>query len=228
MMKFLKVYYDWQEGTDTLSDAEFGRLIRALLDYAQTGNRPELQGAEKHIFPIVKLQVDRDRQSYEKNCENGSKGGRPKTETNPLEPKITHDNPTEPTITQRNQEQEQEQDQDITNSAASSAPPVISLVQNDGNLYGVSQPQINRWQELYPAVDVLAELRKMAGWLEANSRNRKTKGGMARFAANWLSRVQDKSRPVAPVPEDGRSEISVIRKRIEEERTGKLLRGDFS
>ena len=42
----------------------------------------------------------------------------------------------------------------------------------------------------------MQQLRKMCGWLDANPKNRKTKGGILKFANGWLAREQDKPRKV--------------------------------
>ena len=49
-----------------------------------------------------------------------------------------------------------------------------------------------KWSQLYPNVDVLQQLRNMAGWCDANPTKRKTRGGIKRFIAAWLAREQDK------------------------------------
>lgn len=72
-------------------------------------------------------------------------------------------------------------------------PSVISLLLNDKTEYPVYQEDINNWAELYPAVDVLQELRKMKGWLDANPERRKTKRGIKRFINSWLSKEQDRN-----------------------------------
>lgn len=69
--------------------------------------------------------------------------------------------------------------------------PVISLVLNDKSNFPVYQKQVNEWEELYPAVNVMQELRKMSGWLNSNPKKRKTKSGILRFINSWLSREQD-------------------------------------
>lgn len=71
-------------------------------------------------------------------------------------------------------------------------PSVISLILNDKSLYDITQEQIDHWGELYPAVDVMQELRSMKGWLESNPAKRKTSRGILRFITSWLSRAQDK------------------------------------
>lgn len=71
-------------------------------------------------------------------------------------------------------------------------PPVFSLPLNDKSEWPILREQIGQWQELYPAVDVMQQLRNMRGWLEANPRRRKTRNGISRFVTGWLSREQDR------------------------------------
>lgn len=82
---------------------------------------------------------------------------------------------------------------------AADAPPVISLPLNDGTFYDVSENDRAKWSQLYPNVDVLQQLRNMAGWCDANPTKRKTRGGIKRFITAWLAREQDNGRgPVVP------------------------------
>ena len=69
---------------------------------------------------------------------------------------------------------------------------VIALPLNDGTEYGVEQSSVDKWTSLYPAVDVMQELRKMAGWLDANRTKRKTRRGIEKFINSWLAREQDR------------------------------------
>ncbi len=69
---------------------------------------------------------------------------------------------------------------------------VISLPLNDGSEFRITHDDIDGWADLYPAVDILQELRKMRGWCDANPRKRKTKNGIRRFIASWLAREQDR------------------------------------
>jgi hypothetical protein len=74
-------------------------------------------------------------------------------------------------------------------------PSIIQLTLNDKTLYDVTQNDFKEYEELYPNVDIMQELRKMKGWLNANPTKRKTKRGIKRFINNWLSREQDKPKP---------------------------------
>lgn len=66
------------------------------------------------------------------------------------------------------------------------------MILNDGTYFHVSADDFNKWAALYPAVDVMQELRKMVGWCDNNPRRRKTKSGIRRFINNWLAGAQDK------------------------------------
>lgn len=73
-----------------------------------------------------------------------------------------------------------------------SAPPVITLPLNDKTEHEITQDDVDHWKELYPAVDVMTELRKMKGWCEGNPAKRKTRRGIVRFVNAWLAKEQDR------------------------------------
>lgn len=77
---------------------------------------------------------------------------------------------------------------------------VIELQLNDKSQYPVYKEDIARWGELYPAVDIMRELRKMVGWIEANPKKRKTRTGIKRFINSWLSKAQDKGGNLVEMP----------------------------
>lgn len=73
-----------------------------------------------------------------------------------------------------------------------SKPPVILLPLNDGTEYSVTEEQCHEWAGLYPAVDVIQQLRGMRGWLLSNKTKRKTARGIERFITSWLAKEQDR------------------------------------
>lgn len=85
---------------------------------------------------------------------------------------------------------------------ATHAPPVVELPLNDGDIYPVTQEQAAEWGSLYPAVDVMQQLRAMKGWLNANPAKRKTRRGILRFVNGWLSREQDRGRGAPAKPSE--------------------------
>ena len=60
MASYVKAFYDWPEQMSALKDEEKGRLFVAILKYAETGEIPEMQGAERILFPVFKAQIDRE------------------------------------------------------------------------------------------------------------------------------------------------------------------------
>lgn len=58
------VYYRYRETMKELSDAEFGRLMRAALEYGATEEVLELKGNEKFLFDTLKFQIDIEKAPY--------------------------------------------------------------------------------------------------------------------------------------------------------------------
>ncbi len=58
---YIKLFVDYLDAIEPLGDAERGRLFTALLQYARSGEVPQLCGNERFLFPMMRAQVDRDR-----------------------------------------------------------------------------------------------------------------------------------------------------------------------
>lgn len=91
--------------------------------------------------------------------------------------------------------------EDVVDIGATPPTPAILLPLNTGAEHPVLETQLPEYKALYPAVDVMGELRKMRGWLLANKANRKTAGGIERFIANWLAKEQDRARIATTAPQ---------------------------
>ncbi len=113
-MNYVKLHTDALFAYKRLSDTEFGRAIRAILQYAEDGTEADLPGKESIMYDVLREQVERDRKSYDKKVkaqrENGSKGGRPRKDEKPKETHGFSINPTEPKETQKSQEKEKEKE----------------------------------------------------------------------------------------------------------------------
>lgn len=102
----------------------------------------------------------------------------------------------------QSQSQSQYESESNTNDCAEQAPappPVATLPLNDDSEYPVTQEQVDEWKELYPAVDVMQQLRCMRGWLNANKTRRKTRAGILRFINGWLAKEQNRGRASPPL-----------------------------
>lgn len=72
-------YRSFFEATLPLNDIDKLILFQAITDYALNGKETELTPIPKAMFTLIKPQLDANKTRFE----NGSKGGRPKTEPKP-------------------------------------------------------------------------------------------------------------------------------------------------
>lgn len=72
--------YDYLEEMKILTDAEFGRLCRALIVYSSTGEKVALSGNERFLYDRVLLQEQRFQEAYmldiDKKKKSGEKGAK--------------------------------------------------------------------------------------------------------------------------------------------------------
>ena len=167
MRSHLKVYFNFEEDTNALNDSEKGRLLLAMVRYAKDGTEANLTGNERFLFPVFKAQIDRDIESYEVKVNNGSKGGRPKTNENQEKPTETENNLTEskktetPKIEDRRKKiEEKDKDKDNRKFVPPSVDEVRAFCQERGNNidpeYFIAYNENRNW--------TLSNGRKMKDW----------------------------------------------------------------
>ena len=110
-------------------------------------------------------------------------------------------------------------------------PPVVELPLSDHTSYGVTQSEIDEYAALYPAADVVQELRNMRGWCLANPQKRKTRNGIRKFINSWLTRVQNQggrstSRP-APASPPVNPFLEMLREEEARERAAETAAADY-
>ena len=66
--EFFCAYHSYLNAMRKLSDAECGRLFRALLSYSAGEQLINLQGREEILFDVFADQIDRDNAKYEAKC----------------------------------------------------------------------------------------------------------------------------------------------------------------
>jgi len=80
MKEWFKARNVWGAAIQTLSDAEAGRLMKALWAYTMTGEEPNLSGAEKGIMALIMLTLSQDEEQTaevsRKRAIAGAIGGR--------------------------------------------------------------------------------------------------------------------------------------------------------
>ena len=73
---YLKLFVDCLEKYQKLNDTEFGRLVRAALRYKATGAEPDELGREALVWDGMRLDIDRDNESYTATCSARAEAGR--------------------------------------------------------------------------------------------------------------------------------------------------------
>ena len=68
-MEYFCCYHSYRSKTAKLSDQELGRLFRSLMQYSETGERPEIEGRESIAFDFIADDIDRTKANYIARCE---------------------------------------------------------------------------------------------------------------------------------------------------------------
>jgi hypothetical protein len=179
-------------------------VLRAVIAYGLYGSHEEnLSTAQNALFTLMKPNLDASR----KRAASGRNGGsKPKANAKQ---------------TEREKEREKEKENEIENECYMGQSGVcLPLI--GGTEYAVPQAVVDEFVKLYPAVDVMQQLRNMRGWLLANPSNRKTESGINRFMNTWLSKEQNRARPAKGNAPIGRrqpdaDEMEAIRRILEED-----------
>lgn len=170
--------------------------LKSFLD----GETPEdLTPLASMMLNQMTAQIERDKGHLKEISDKRRQNREGKTKDNKQEQNTTNDNKTEQTTTKQGVEEEVEVEveDDVSpngDKCIAGAEPLIGLPLNDGTEHQVTQEDLNEYSALYPAVNVMQELRDMRGWLLANPSRKKTKRGIKAFIRTWLSKEQDKPR----------------------------------
>lgn len=82
---FVCLYHSYLDAMEALGDAERGRLVTAMINHSQRREIGELSGNERYIWPMIRSQIDRDMEAYERKCETNRTSGGKRTLANASE-----------------------------------------------------------------------------------------------------------------------------------------------
>ena len=122
-MKYLKIFTDFLDVMEPLSDGAAGRLFRAMLRYALDGAELPLKGKEGVLWTVARQHIDREAEAYdsmvEARREAGRRSGMVRREQN--EQKRTKANKTnqdKDKDKEKEKDKEKDKDKDIFSSGA--------------------------------------------------------------------------------------------------------------
>lgn len=166
---FYRSFYD---AIKELPDAELAKCFKAIMEYGLDGKEPETSGIEKTIYYLVKPQIDANNKRYQ----NGTKGGRPKTEPEPSDNQTVtkekpNDNQTvtkpEPKEKEKVKEKDKVKDKDKeSKGTVRFAPPTLEDVREYCLEQGYSIDS-DRFIDFYTAKDWMIGKNKMKDWKAA-------------------------------------------------------------
>ena len=198
-------YRSYLDAIRRLPKKEQGNIVLAICNYALDETIPSaLSPIADTVFTLVKPTLDASR----RKAEAGNCGGKTKATAKQTVSKTQAN--VKQTVSEKEREKEKEKEGEIeiekenecSISSSSdlrgapgmpgASPPTISLPLNDGSAFEIFQSDVDRWSNLYPSVDVMQQLRNMAGWIDGNPSKRKTRSGIKRFVNSWLAKEQNK------------------------------------
>jgi len=190
-------------------------IYQAICHYALYGEELEMSAKAKALFILMKPNIDASQKKYLSSVENGKKGGRPKKPNQNLNEDADADADVDVDVDvhadadaadgaaeKKRAEAERAASEEHPKKEKETEKEKVAenLILSDGESYPVSMKKAERWQGAYPDLDVMAELRRMRLWLEANPSRRKSKAEIERFIVGWLNKEREKCRSTAPPP----------------------------
>ena len=189
-------------------------LCKAIKTYAESGGlSDEMTPLAEMAFTMIRADIDRKNELHSKLSEAGLRGAKARLKGGLSQAEAKEKGEEREEIPHTPLEEKEESRESITDASEdtcsnivsvssslscselekpTSEPPLITLPLNNGTEWPVTPEMVSEWSALYPAVDIMQELRKMRGWCCAKPKNRKTPRGIQAFITNWLSKEQDR------------------------------------
>ena len=167
--EYVPIFYDWMDVTEELNAQEKGRLIDAIVLYAQGGDGQEqIKGNERYLFPAFKRQIDRANEISSIKADSGSAGGK-QTQAKSSKSKQTQANASKTAEKEKEKEKEEEEedkDKEVCKKRTRFTPPtqeeVSAYCRERGN-----QVDAQRFVDFYGAKGWKVGNQPMKNWQAA-------------------------------------------------------------
>ena len=183
ILPYIKIYPDFINVVQELDNGARGRLLLAIMQYANGEEPDELTGAERIAFIVLKGQIDRDADAYEANAkkqsENGKKGGRPKKPTafseNPKNPPVFSESHSKPKKPEKEKDKDKDKEKDIcAGKPRAFVPPSVSDV-----------AQYCREQGYHINAESFVSFYASKGWMVGKNRMKDWKRAVVTWENRW-------------------------------------------
>jgi len=123
MKEYVPIFFDWVEVTGELNAQEKGRLIDAIVLYAQGGDwQEQIKGNERYLFPAFKKQIDRANDISEVRS-RATESRRNQTTSNDIKQHQTESNDIKTANNKENNNKEENNNKNDKKSNTRFAPP---------------------------------------------------------------------------------------------------------
>lgn len=208
------LYIDRLEVLDDMTDADAGKLFRAIRDYVKDGSTPERGTIVSIAFLALKPALDSDSEKYHLMCikrsEAGKKGGRPRKQKKQEEAEKASVFEEEANESKKSKcffEKAKKADTNTnTNTNTDNTPPVVGVlsagarvdVGDDGVKLPVSPTDtvpldeyfVAQLHEMYPEIDISAEMKAIALKMIASNYPCRNQTSMQKYVLEWMKRVE--------------------------------------
>lgn len=123
--EYFCAYHSYLRSMRKLSDAECGRLFRALLQYSAGEQLINLQGREEAVFDFMTDQIDRDNEKYEAKCARNRENGKKRTVPNASERYRTLANGSQDKDKDKGKDKDKDKDKEKENTSMGRAPRFV-------------------------------------------------------------------------------------------------------
>lgn len=166
--------------------------LEAIVRYGISGE--EYSGEDITIAAMMELimaQITLAKKKREE-CSRGGRASRPKAAVH--EKQTEPQEPPKPTEVLKPEAVKEPAKKAKPKKEPEDRGAVVCVIPLNQGTHEVREKDVLEWQKLYPAVDVMQELRSIVGWSRANPQNRKTERGINAFINAWLTKHQDQDK----------------------------------
>ena len=119
-MKYLKVFTDFLEVAEGLSDGALARLFRAMLRYALDGTEPQMKSSERALWTVARQNIDRETAAYESKVKHLQRG---RSSVSKTTRSVSEED--------KDKEKEKDKDKDKDNDSLSSTEPRLTAEERE-------------------------------------------------------------------------------------------------
>lgn len=205
-MEYIPAFFGYRQSLASLTDEQFGRVVRAALAYAEEGTLPELDALESLAFAVMRGDIDRAKVKYEaiaeRNRVNGMKGGRPKNPENPVGYLGTQENPENPVEPKKPIQDKTKQDKTTQHKDVSVASDDAAPAQKEPKKKEFVPPTVEEVREYCGAQGLTIDAERFVDYYEANGWKVGNQGMKDWKAAvrNWARRDKERGYDSKPKP----------------------------